>query len=724
MGRIAHFIFNRSKLIIRLVVILNIIAVISFIRFKLDTEFLSFFAGDNPKAVEYNRLNEKYQTGETLAVLIEQDSSLLDKENIINVLRVQEKIKEIDGVAQVQSFIPTEIQAMGNIIPINIDFVESDYQSLRGFIENRYFLKEQFLSSDGHTGIVITVMEPGAQAREIVKGMKEIVKSEGHLVLSLAGTEIIQDTLWNYLIRIIFIFPPCAVLLVLLVFYTIIRNRMLTILAIIPAALAALWTFGTIFWSGQGLNIVTAISPIFIIVIGSAYGLHYVSHFQENLPRYSDRRQLTVETLSMVGVPILLATITTMAGFISLTWAKVIPMTQMGIFVTMGIGYAGFLAIFFLPAVLSRIELPSHPPQARENRLFNLLLTASRQRALVISVFIAIVGVSAVFVPTLEVVSNQLMFFKKGTKIRKTFSKVEKSFGGAVPLTGEIVSNRGQAALSDHQFVHKVLDTERELERVPGIKSAFSIFDLAIGINKMITGENIYPRNPMIAQLILMQLGQEGIKTWVSDDGLRLMVRTQNIGSSQIAKLEEFVTEHPDTIRIITGMPVLFDEMNKLVVQSQVQSLGLALALVFLMLVITLRRIGAALAGLTPIVITITAILGMLAISKFHLNILTANLSAIAVGVGVDYSIHLISGIYHFRKLGLGKRESVDSALASVSKPVLANAFGLAIGLSVLFFSPLRVHLQAASVMWVAMVISSMAALLLIPIFYSFSRSR
>jgi hypothetical protein len=174
---------------------------------------------------------------------------------------------------------------------------------------------------------------------------------------------------------------------------------------------------------------------------------------------------------------------------------------------------------------------------------------------------------------------------------------VERAFGGAVPLTGEIVSNRGQAALSDHQFVHKVLKTERELERVPGIKSAFSIFDLATGINKMITGENTYPQNPMIKQLILMQLGQEGIKTWVSDDGLRLMVRTQNISSSQIAKLEEFVTEHPDTIRIITGMPALF-------------------------------------------------------------------------------------------------------------------------------FSPLRVRLQAASVMWVAMVVSSMAALLLIPIFYSFSRSR
>ena len=72
----------------------------------------------------------------------------------------------------------------------------------------------------------------------------------------------------------------------------------------------------------------------------------------------------------------------------------------------------------------------------------------------------------------------------------------------------------------------------------------------------------------------------------------------------------------------------------------------------------------------------------------------------------------------------MDRKESVDAALASVSNPILANAFGLAIGLSILFFSPLRIHMQVASVMWVAMVVSSLAALLLLPIFYSGMRSR
>jgi hypothetical protein len=102
---------------------------------------------------------------------------------------------------------------------------------------------------------------------------------------------------------------------------------------------------------------------------------------------------------------------------------------------------------------------------------------------------------------------------------------------------------------------------------------------------------------------------------------------------------------------------------------------------------------------------------------------MTANLSAIAIGVGVDYSIHLLSGVFYYRNRGMSREESVNSALSTVSRPVLANAFGLAIGLSALFFSPLRIHTQAASVMWVAMVVSSLAALLLVPQFYT-SRKR
>jgi len=718
MERLANFVYNRAKLIILMVVILNLVSLASFSRFNLDTDFLTFFAGDNPKAVEFDRLNEKYDSGDTISILIEHEGSLLERENLREVYQLQEGIRDIEGIALVQSFLPPELLIDGTPVPLDLEFIDENHEGLRDFIENTYFLTDEFLAPDARAGILVASLVLDADAGEVVSSLKEVVENQDQLALSLAGNEIIKDTLWGYLIQIMTILMPCAILLVLLVFYSALRSRLLTMMAWLPAAFAALWTFGTVFWSGQGLNIVTIISPLFIIVIGSAFGLHYVSHFLENFHKYPDRRQLTVETLRMVGTPIFLAAITTMAGFASLTWAKVVPMREMGIFVTVGIGYAGFLALFFVPAVLSRVRLPSKMPKTGEGRMARLVLAASRQRLAIVAAFAAIVVVSAIFIPRLEVVSNQLMFFKPDTEIRKTFAKVEEHFGGATPLTAEIVSPNGLVDILNPEFADNVLSIERELESLPGIKSAFSVLDLIKGVNLMTTGENACPRDPATIQGLLSQTGRDDPALWVSSDGMRLAIRTQDFNSEHIVELEQFVSDHSDTIRVVTGMPLLFDEMNRLVVESQIRSLGLALVLIFVMLLIALRTVRAAVVGMLPIAITIAAILGMVSIAKFNLNIMTANLSAICIGVGVDYAIHVISGIHYFRRNGMDDAESVNSALSSVSRPVLANAFGLAIGLSALFFSPIRLHFHAAAIMWVAMMVSSMAALLLIPIFY------
>ena len=717
MRKLANFIYDHSKIIIALVVVLNIVAAVSFYRFSLDTDFLVFFTKGNPKAEAYVALNEKYYSGETISALIETEGSLLQKDHLLNVYHLQNDIAEIDGIARVQSFIPLEIPSGMGTIPVNEDFITGQYEVLRDFIENKYFMTDQFLSETGESGVIIVNLVSDADAGAIIDSFNEL--AEGNtLDISLAGNEVIKDTIWGYLIRVLAILPPCAVILILLIFFLALRVPRFTVLAIIPAAFAALWIFGTMFWLGMDLNLVTALTPMFILVIGSAYGLHYVSHLRDNIGKFKDRRELTVETLGMVGMPIFLATITTMAGFVSLTWTEVAPMRQMGIFVTLGIAYAGFMAIFFLPAVLSRIKLPENVPASGDSLLNRIILRVSRQRLIISIIFIAIVVVSIVYIPSIHVVSDQLMFFKEDSEIRQTYDKVEQQFGGAVPLTGEIISVGGESDLLNVEYASQVLETERKLENVPGIKSSFSIFDMVQGINLMATGTNTYPDNPVFTQMLLSQLSQEDKNSWISSDGFRMIIRTEGLASEDIDILDQFISEHDDVIRTITGMPVLFDEMNRLVVKSQVQSLALALVLIFIMLWITLRKITAALAGLLPIAITICAILGMLVITDFQLNVMTANLSAIAIGVGVDYSIHLISSIYYYRREGKNREESVKAALGTVSRPVLANAFGLAIGFSALFFSPLRIHAQAASVMWVAMLVSSLAALLLVPIFY------
>jgi predicted RND superfamily exporter protein len=717
--KLANFIYYRAKAIIALVVVLNIAAAVSFINFSINADFMSTFSEGNPKAEQFHQLNEKYSSGETITVLIESDTTLLSKENLRAIFNLQEEIESIDGITAVQGPLPPELFLGSQVIPIDADFITNNYEPLKDFIENRYFLSGQFLSEDKQNAVLIASLELDIPARDAIAALKDIAEESGVFRISLAGNEIIKDTLWSYLLRILFILPPIAILLILTVFFIVLRSRRLAAFSMLPAALAALWTFGTILYSGHEISMLTVITPLFIIIVGSAYGLHYVSHFIDNLIQYgSDQKKLVVETLKRVGKPIFLATITTMAGFASLIWTDVVPMRQMGIFVTIGIGYAGFLAIFFLPAVLSRLKPPAMSARANRDRLVGFVLAAQRYRVVIIAVFIIILGVSAVYIPRVDVVSNQLMFFKENSEIRQTFDRIEKDFGSALPLTGEIIAPNPRAALFDYGLASEILQTERELEAVSGIDSVMSAFDMLKGINGAITGQDDYPADPTFIQGLLSQVTLAGQQSWVSADGFRIFVKTRDMTTDDIDELESFVADH-NNIRVVTGLPVLFNEMNRLVVRSQIQSLGLALVLVFIMLWITLRRITAAIAGLVPIGITIVAIIGFLSLAGFNLNIMTATLSAIAIGIGVDYSIHLLSGIYYYRDYGLSRAESVTSALSTVSRPILANALGLVIGYSALFFSPLRIHTHVASVMWVAMIVSSLAALLLVPIFYT-----
>ena len=268
MNKLANFIYDHSRLIIVFVVIINLVSLASFFRFSLDTDFLAFFSQGNPKAEAYTELNAKYYSGETISVLVEHDGSLLEKEAMLEVFQLQNAARGIDGIARVQGFIPEQIIAGTSIIPIDEAYIETQHAALIEFIENQYFMTDQFLTADRNSAVIIASLETGADAGEVIDSL-EVIVAESPLSLSLAGNEVIKDTIWGYLIRVLAILPPCAIILILLVFYLVLRIRRYTILAIIPAGLAALWTFGTLFWSGQDLNLVTALTPMFILVIAA-----------------------------------------------------------------------------------------------------------------------------------------------------------------------------------------------------------------------------------------------------------------------------------------------------------------------------------------------------------------------------------------------------------------------------------------------------------------------
>jgi len=131
-----------------------------------------------------------------------------------------------------------------------------------------------------------------------------------------------------------------------------------------------------------------------------------------------------------------------------------------------------------------------------------------------------------------------------------------------------------------------------------------------------------------------------------------------------------------------------------------------------LMLLVSYRKLRQTLVALAPLVLTTGTLLGFIAASGIQLNLVTAIASSIVIGVGIDYSIHFVAAINYARRDGPGY---VLRAIDSAGRPIVANALGIAIAMSALWLSPLKIHPEISMIMWVSMTTAALTALLVIP---------
>ena len=156
-------------------------------------------------------------------------------------------------------------------------------------------------------------------------------------------------------------------------------------------------------------------------------------------------------------------------------------------------------------------------------------------------------------------------------------------------------------------------------------------------------------------------------------------------------------------------------ELNQMMIQGQKTSLIIAFALVFVFLLISLRKFVVSLLAMFPILLTTMFMFAFLGLTGISLNLFTTTIFSITIGVGIDYAIHFTSIYQEYKKEGMAGKEAVDESIRFSSRPIIANALGFAMALSALMISPLKVHLYVSSLMWVSMILSSLLSLSFLP---------
>ncbi len=164
-----------------------------------------------------------------------------------------------------------------------------------------------------------------------------------------------------------------------------------------------------------------------------------------------------------------------------------------------------------------------------------------------------------------------------------------------------------------------------------------------------------------------------------------------------------------------SGFPAAMTRLDHFLYVSQLQSLGIALILTFILMVALRKSLAVGAISTTPIIFTLGVIYGFLGLSGIPLTYATMMIAGVSIGVGIDYAIHFIHGFYQEIEEGLSTREAIEKIYVEKGRAILSNSIAVILGFGVLLFSRLKPLHQFGGTMMGSMFLAALAALSFLP---------
>ncbi len=525
------------------------------------------------------------------------------------------------------------------------------------------------------------------------------------------------------------------------------------------------------------LNTITSALPVFLISIGVADGIHMFSEYRENRIEGLPREKAVCLMLDKLALPVTMTSITTAVGFLSLTVSDIVPIFTFGIFVAVGTLLAMVLSLIFIPALL--MVLPEKVSASQEgsgtdenlsrgvhqvnfmDRLFQKSLDVMtawvlRNARPVLLAALAISAISIYGLSQVKVESSLESYFQADAPLVIANRAMEKMSGSRT--INIVITKSGEEEPWKNPDNLKVVEEFQEfLANEPRVKRTLSLVDLIKRISyafnenrkefnrlpngfEFLESEEIFEENgqtekrtvkreisgrDLIAQYLVLYENSGGdVLSDVVDSeylNLNLAVTISSNSTTEEEKLLQSIEDYavrqfPQGFSMTSsGMVPINVATSNEVVTSQIRSLSGSILAVFLMLALIFRSVSRGLMGMIPLVFTVLFNFGVMGFFGVHLDIGTALVSSIVIGIGVDYSIHYLSSMFHELAVGTELHDAISNTVRRSGKAITSNAVTVGFGFLALSVSEFLPLVTLSWMIWLTLNISALATMILIP---------
>lgn len=732
-----------------------------------NTSLKAFIPADHEALVTDNRATDIFGLSDSIAIaLVTTDGSTVFRPDVLALVsRISDRLADLENIRYGRiASLATESSINGDAGAVNIDPYIDPYllDNITAASSHKRWQRMTphqgtLVSEDGRGAIVMAELVDADQADityEAVLGIVASLKLPG-IDIHVAGPGAVSGYLSRYIDKDARKLVPLAFLLILVFIYLAFRRA-----AALPGPLLVVvgstaGSLGIMAWSGVSFFAITNALPIVIVAISVADAIHILSAYykfreQDNKGSTQD---LVVRAMVSMARPITLTTLTTIAGFLGIAVMSIMPpITFFAIFASLGVSLAWGFSMFVLPNIMV-LKNPGRSPAFmtwRDDRPSRLGATLTKIGSFallrfrtVLVAFLLVTVAAAYGASQLRVDRSQVENFTADEPIRIADELINEQFAGTAFLDIIVETDKPQGLLQVENM-RKVRDLQVYFESLPHVRKTVSIVDYVSqlhgaieGLTKVEIDERRLPNSDAALSETLFVYEISGDPTDLEEeidaDYQHALVRgvldAHYFSQNRIAveSLQRYIDEafnQPGLTATLTGdVNVSYHWMRSLQT-SHFNGVILSLMLVLTASIFVFRSPVAGLISVVPVLFTVLVLYACMGYLGIYLEPATSMFAAIALGVGVDFAIHLVDRLRAASKEHDGDLlAAMDIALPPVARACFYNSAALGLGFSVLTVSDLPTLMRFGGLIALASFASFLTALIIVPALFAAERA-
>lgn len=694
MKEFANLIIRYRKAVIAITLILTVFFTYFIKDIKVNSDILSSLPNNDKTANLFNRIGKQYGGNDVAMIAFETDN-IFSKESMMLIKQISDSIKTTKEIGSVTSLTDVlDIKSneggieIGKLVDVNnLPQSKEQFDSLKKYIFSKDMYKGALISEDATATLIIAKIITGSDKEHVTNLIKSKIKKLNlpeNVKIYYGGLPFTINEAGKIIIHDLIFLGPIAFLVIALILFLNFRSKRGVLLPLTTVIITVIWTLGILSMLHFDLTLITSIIPVILLAVGSGWPIHVLNRVNKETD--SDKKKALIKALLYVTLPVSLAAVAAMIGFLTFVFGSYLTMIQQfGIFSALGILIALILTLTFVPALIAsmkpkKVISDSNKPIAHNSLIdkflnFNINFIHNKPAYIIIP-WVVLFLFSIIGMTRIQHKVDMIDYFKKESDIQKTERLLQTKFTGSMPVYVTIKGN-----VQSPEVLNIMKKIQYFMEKNPYIKKTQSVADLIEEMNNaMGEGKKIPAEQAKIEQLWFLLDGQEIMTQLVNNDLTEGLVQANmsssdnNVLTKFSEDLEEYIKQFKGYQIEVSGIPTLYLRLDQSIVQTQRQSMFLAVILVFVLVALMFKSVKDGLYSIVPMTISIIVLYGFMGWTGIPIDIATVLVASISIGVG-DYAIHIISGFNHYVKTENDIQTVITKSIQTSGRAVLINVY-------------------------------------------------